>query len=405
MVTLQSAENALKTVYLGVVSNQLNINANPLLGAIAQTTSDVWGNEIRKVAPFGLNGGVGAGTEDGDLPAAAGNNYVKFVSELKNLYGTIKISDKAIRASANNAGAFVNLLNAEMEGLIKASSFNFRRMLYGDGSGLLGTVTAYAAGVATVDSVKNITEGMVIDAYNGASIVDAGMRVKYVDRTAKKLHFDTTPTTDLAATYTLYVQGSKGNEITGLGKIFSTSGSLYGVSRTDYPWMNAYSKAEAGDISDEMIQDALDFLEETSGSQVDFITCSADVKRAYQKYLGTYRRNIDVLELNGGYKALSYNGIPVISDRFVADGTMYLLNTKEFSLHQLCDWKWLEGDNGQIIKQDAGKPTYTATLVKYADLICNKPNGQAKITGITASTTNPFAPVVNIEYTPAEPEA
>ena len=63
MVTLQSAENALKTVYLGVVANQLNINANPLLGKIKQSTSDVWGKEIRKLAPFGINGGIGAGTE------------------------------------------------------------------------------------------------------------------------------------------------------------------------------------------------------------------------------------------------------------------------------------------------------------------------------------------------------
>ena len=129
MVTLSSAEEALKTVYLGVVSNMLNVKANPLLTKISQTTSDVWGNEIRKVAPFGINGGVGAGTEDGALPLAAGNNYVKFVSELKNLYGTINISDKAIRASEHNAGAFVNLLNAEMEGLIKASSFNFLELM------------------------------------------------------------------------------------------------------------------------------------------------------------------------------------------------------------------------------------------------------------------------------------
>ena len=43
MVTLQSAENALKTLYLGVVSDQLNTNVNPLLAAIEQTASDVWG--------------------------------------------------------------------------------------------------------------------------------------------------------------------------------------------------------------------------------------------------------------------------------------------------------------------------------------------------------------------------
>ncbi|MBQ9791097.1 MAG: phage major capsid protein, partial [Clostridia bacterium] len=83
-------------------------------------------------------------------------------------------------------------------------------------------------------------------------------------------------------------------------------------------------------------------------------------------------------------KAISYNGIPVIADRFVPEDTMYLLNTKDFELHQLCDWQWLEGNDGKIIKQKEGYPTYTATLVKYADLICDKPNGQAKLSGITA---------------------
>ena len=87
MVTLQTAENALKTVYLGVVSDQLNLNSNPLLAKIKQSTADVWGKEIRKLAPFGINGGIGAGTEDGSLPQANGNSYVQFVSTLKNLYG------------------------------------------------------------------------------------------------------------------------------------------------------------------------------------------------------------------------------------------------------------------------------------------------------------------------------
>ena len=83
MVTLTSAENALKTLYLGVVADQLNTNVNPLLAKISQTTSDVWGKEIRKLAPFGINGGIGAGTEDGTLPGAASNNYAQFVLTLK----------------------------------------------------------------------------------------------------------------------------------------------------------------------------------------------------------------------------------------------------------------------------------------------------------------------------------
>ena len=396
MVTLSSAENALKTVYLGVVANQLNINANPLLGKIKQSTKDVWGKEVRKLAPYGINGGIGAGAEADALPKAAGNNYVQFVSELKNLYGRIELSDKAIRASENNAGAFVNLLNDEMEGLIKASSFNFGRMLYGDGSGLLATVTEVdeSTKAITCDSVKNLIEGMVIDVYTADAKVEAksGVRIKYVDRVNKKFFVETDVT--LAVGDKIYVQNSKDFEITGLGKIFSNSETLYGLTRASFPWLSPYVKTSAGEISDGLIQSAVDFLEEVSGSNVNYIACSSAVRRAYQEYLGAYRRNIDVAELAGGYKAISYNGIPLVADRFVADDTMYLLNTDDFTLHQLCDWKWLEGEDGRVIRQNMGFPTYSATLVKYADLICDKPNGQAKITGISSTVTNPFTTVV-----------
>lgn len=47
--------------------------------------------------------------------------------------------------------------------------------------------------------------------------------------------------------------------------------------------------------------------------------------------------------------------------------------------------RWLEGEDGRVIRQTLGKPTYQATLVKYADIICNKPSGQAKISGIAES--------------------
>ena len=62
---------------------------------------------------------------------------------------------------------------------------------------------------------------------------------------------------------------------------------------------------------------------------------------------------------------------------------MYVLNTDEFTLHQLCDWRWLEGDDGRVLKQIPGKPVYTATLVKYAELMCSRPNGQGMLRGIT----------------------
>ena len=64
---------------------------------------------------------------------------------------------------------------------------------------------------------------------------------------------------------------------------------------------------------------------------------------------------------------------------------MYLLNTDDFALHQLCDWQWLEGEDGAVLKQIASRPTYCATLVKYAELLCYRPAGQGMLTGITES--------------------
>lgn len=387
MVTMTTADNALKSFYLGAVSDMLNTSVNPLLAQIKQSTADVWGKDVRRLVRYGVNGGVGAGTEAGNLPAAGGNRYAQFVTTLKNLFGTIEISDKAIRSSANNEGAFVNLLSDEMDGLIKSSSFNFGRMLFGDGSGTLTKVSSIAGGVVTVESVKNLAEGMIVDfvSASGNSVLAGGRTILSINRANKTVTVDGNTLTieGVPAASRIVVQNSDGLELTGLGAIFGDGDTLYGVSREDNEWMNPYKKDSVGSISETAIQTAIDYLEETSGSRVNFIVCSWGVKRALAEYFSTYKRIVDTMELAGGYKAMSFNGIPVVADRFCPDGTMYLLNTDDFCLHQLCDWQWLEGEDGKVLRQVAGKPVYTATLVKYADLVCTRPCGQAMLSGIT----------------------
>ena len=345
MVTLSSADKALKTLYLGVVAEQLNTAVNPLFAKFSQTAADVWGKEIRKLAPFGVNGGIGAGSEDGELPKSAANNYAQFVLTLKNLYGTIEISDKAVRASENNVGAFVNLLEAEMEGLLKASKFNFGRMLFGDGSGVLATASSNSGNVISVDEVRNLMEGMVVDILSGATgnVIASARRITEVDRAAKKITLNGAAIAAGAVSLgdKLTVQGSYNKELTGLGAIFGNSATLYGLSRSANKWLNPYKKTSAS-LNDVTIQTVIDNLEETAGSSADFIVCSSGVKRAYQEYLVTNRTNVDVMNLTGGYKAISYNGIPIVSDRFCPSGTMYVLNTADFRLHQLCDWRLFE---------------------------------------------------------------
>ena len=387
-VNLTNADNALKSLYLDAISHQLDNSVNPLLSAISKSTNDVWGKEVRKLCAYGVNGGVGAGTEDGDLPSASGNNYAQFVTTLKNLYGVIEISDKAIRASENNSGAFVSLLNSEMEGLVRASTFNFGRMLFGDGTGAIATASEIKNNAIVVDSTRNIMEGMIVDVRDASGNIISGLggrKVVSVNRTLKQIGLSgaTIANQQFSTKTVITLQGSYNNEITGLGAIFSDSATLYGVDKAQNSWLAPYVQKSVGDISELTIQTALDTIEERSGKGVNFIVCSWGVRRALQQLFSANRRSFDTIELSGGFKAMSYNGIPIVADRFCPEGTMYLLNTDDFTFHQLCDWQWLSDDDGRVLKQVAGKPVYTATLVKYADLICARPNGQGMLTGIT----------------------
>ena len=380
MVTLQTAENALKSVYLGTITDIMNTKVNPLLTKIEQTATDVWGKEIHTACKVGLNGGFGAGSESGPLPTAKENMYVQFVSTLKNLYGKIEISDKAIRAGSDERGAFTDILNAEIEGLLNASKFNLGRMLYGDGSGRLCRMNSgNPTDGFSVNSTRNLAPGMVVDIENGGASIAKGVRITEVDHARSLIKFDDSsefPAGDL------YVQGSKGNELTGLGAIFGNSEYLYGNKRSDIASVLPTTKELNSALDEIVIQEVIDNVENYANSTINFIGVSADVKYAYQEYMAQYKRNIDIMNLDGGFKSLSFNGIPLVYDRFIENGTMYLLDTTKFKLHQLCDWRFLENINGKILHQSEGKPVYTATLVKYCDLICANPKGQAKITGI-----------------------
>ena len=103
------------------------------------------------------------------------------------------------------------------------------------------------------------------------------------------------------------------------------------------------------------------------------------MRRVYIDLGSQLRMNVEYMELDGGYKTVSYCGIPVVADRFAEAGSMYLLNSGDFKLHQLGDWRWIEGNEGKVLHQNADTATYHATLVKYADMICDRPLGQSLI--------------------------
>lgn len=384
MVTLQTADNALKTFYLDAVTEEIDSKISPFLAKIEKTSAYVTGKGVSKVVRRGLKGGIVAGTETGDLPAAKANDYVNFTTTLKNLYGTIEITDKAIRASANSEGAFVNLLNDEMQALVKSAKYNFSRMLFGDGSGKIANCRTANANMVTLDNVRGLEEGMYIDFYNGTTCTFPNKKILTVNRETRQITIEgvSWTTSTLAAGTFIVASGTQLNcELTGLEAIFSEN-DLYGVDRTT-SLMKPYQKASVGAISEGVIQKAIDIIEENGGGKVNMILCSRGVRRALIEHCRENQVILSTTTIGEDTSVMTFNGIPLVVDDFCPNGKMYLLNTDHFKLCQLCDWQWMEGEDGKILKQVAGKPIYTATLVKYAELLCEKPCGQGMLSGIT----------------------
>ena len=89
--TIATTEAAFKTVYLNVLRPQINTQTTAIYNKIKTSNRDiVGGNQVVKLAPFGVNGGFGAGSETGALPTAGANQYAQFKSWIKCMYGVMR---------------------------------------------------------------------------------------------------------------------------------------------------------------------------------------------------------------------------------------------------------------------------------------------------------------------------
>ena len=379
MITIENADKALKTYYLDAVTAQLDA-VSPFYAAVVKNSAAVYGKEVKLAVVRNDNNRVVAGTEDGDLPVAGKNRYVTLTSTLKNIYGTIEISDKAMRASKNSEGAFVDLVNAEMEGLVTSAKANFSRMLYGDGNGYIGLIIKTEDSKLYVDNIGRIYEGMAIDIRSNTMVVEGGenVTVASVDYANGCITLSQTVSGTLVGKF-VYIHGAYGNEITGFKALFGTD-DIYGLSREGEGYLTP-STFNVTSITEAEIAEKISFLEQYYNSRPNMILCSYKTRAAIAAALAESRMQVNTTVLQGGYSAVLFDGIPVVADRYCEDDNIYLLNTDDFCIAQLCDWSWLEDEDGKILKQVPGKAAYSATLVKYAELICKKPCGQGIITG------------------------
>lgn len=389
MVSIATVDKALKTWYIGPLRQMLNVEADPFVARIKRTSEMITGNNgIERAAQVGINGGYGAGTETGLLPLPGENMYHKLRSGTKNLFAVIAISDKSMKAIRGaDKGSFADVIGREISGVMETAKWHFARQISGKSSGVLATCEAGggAGNKVGVDSTRRLIEGITIDILteSGEPVAEA-RRIRNINRSTGEITISGTPVT-VSAGMLITAQGSYGLELTGLDDIFDTkAASLYGNTREGNDWLNPYVEENAGEISDVMLTKIIMQQEDNYNVKINYIRAGNDAYHAYAKYLEKRVRIVNTTKLEGGYEALKIGERIFIRSKFMQPDAIDLLDTEKFFIDQVAEWDWIPGPKGGIFNQIANTPTYSATLTKYADLMCVNPAGQARLMGVKA---------------------
>ncbi|MDE6850813.1 MAG: phage major capsid protein, partial [Clostridia bacterium] len=203
--------------------------------------------------------------------------------------------------------------------------------------------------------------------------------VAEVNTESREITFENAITDSFSGGEKICLTGANGNELIGLSGIFDGS-ELYGYTKSSESYFQPYIKrCGVSALKEGDIVDVIDAIEEIADGKVNMILCSHKVRKQIAALMSASRRIVNSADIAAGYSSIVINDVPVYADKFCPDDRIYFVNTDDFVLNQLCDWAWLEDEGGKILKQVAGKAAYSATLVKYAELVCKKPCGQGAI--------------------------
>lgn len=386
MQNLITFEKALKENYLPVWRNQLGVEPSALLSKVKKVP--LKSDKIVSSAPIGLSGGFGFGAEGQATPAAGGVRFERFETNSKDMYVNIAISAKAVRLTGSG-GAMANALDTEVKGAYETAKWNVGRALFGNGTGVLTTISALAVAgkTITVADTTYLKEGLIIDIYETGETTPvtggAGRRIVSVDRANKTITVSGDDSTYDAGFIT--VQNSYNREITGLGAIFDNNiTKLHGITKATNPFLYPIAVDAGSDIDDGTITSALRRAKNEKNSNVDMLLCGDDAYDNYVNYLRV--NNIRVEEMSktitGGFKAIKFifgnKEVDIVNESFVPSKEMWGIEGAAMELHQQ-EWNFADLQGGGIFNLMENQSVYRALLVNFGDLLCTNPGGCVRI--------------------------
>ena len=411
--TLSVIDAILKNVYImEQIANAVNMST--VLLSRLQISKSVSGRKGILALQVGVHQGVGARGDNSPLPVAGWAEYINPEITVKYLYGRFYVTGPAIAATRDNKGAFAELIKRSLKDTREGLRMDVQRQCWGPATGAL-CLSTEAAGDTT----------MVVDSPYGISRYDNASPVKYLKRNMIVDVIDTDEDTEHDADITItavahgattttltrsgnwtntmadgdfvsrYNVGATGGsfrqlELMGLlghvddGTILSTDFGItvyQAITRANYPEYqgNVVDNGTAA-ITEAKLRSMLDLCETEGDSRPDLIITDYVQRAKYEALLTPSKRFVNPMSLEGGFRALEFDGLPIVVDKDCPPEHWFFMNTETIKWYQMSDWEWMDKD-GAVLSKVAGYDAYEAVMYKYAELGCDDPADNACLYG------------------------
>lgn len=392
--SLAEATNLFKINYYKKSENMYN-SANVLLGRVKKRY-DFTGKSRYLATPLSFAGGVGSGS----LPTPGVANYEDASITSKSVYATCEIEREAIKASADDKGAFVRATKEVVQKAVESYMRNSSRILFGSGTGALGTSTAAnATGTAAAPVIiittaswneANWEENDLVNFNSDSSVfsiesVVPSTKTVTLARISGSLDLTGTGGSDVA-----YMQNSKDNDPQGLkGALDATSGTLYGVP-VQRRWQATQKAAGGAGITTDLMNEVMLETERKFGKAPKMIVTSYTQYRKILNQIEDHKRyNLDprAKNLKGkisfqGLEFMSTRGpIGIFPERFCDADRIYFINDDFIECHHRPGFGWFD-DDGTVFLRKATSDAYEARYGGYYENYIT-PSAHGVITGLS----------------------
>ena len=392
--TITRIGGILKNVYSDAIVEQQNLAAVIRKRFTKAKGTRMGGDHLEVSIRIGGNrAGVGARLSDDALPVPLRQQEKKFQIFDRAVFGVIKVYDKDIQNTRENAQAFINHLDDEVTQIAKDTTKVQNIDTYMDGSGTLATVNASTVATAIFVGKTGTAFGLFGTRYlqlnDQIDIWDPTFTTQRTPAGGLTITalVPSTQTVTLSANVTLtagdiVVRANTVNKCyvgLQLATDNSTAVTFQSLSRATFP-ITQGNVLDVGGASliEAHLQQIQSLLRRVSGEINDMFVVGDAQWDAYVALGQALKRYVNTMKLDRGFMTLDYNGVPFVYDPDCPPAVIFALREEFVQNGVVTPLSWSEED-GAILKWNAGFAAYTAFMREYGNYVYPRPNALARI--------------------------